>query len=111
MPCGTLERRNLRPRRQVVRGAPAVRSDVPQADVVLAVEAQVIERYLAAPNPEFRHPQDDPPPLGTKLLILTRGGVTVTGLWDPEQGSIAWAPMPKVSPELKAQLRADGHNV
>lgn len=67
------------------------------------------DRYLAEPHPEYRHPADDPPPLGTKLLLLTRGGVTVTGNWDPEQGSIAWAPMPKLSPELKERLRSEGH--
>lgn len=69
------------------------------------------ERYLAADRPSFRHPLEDPPPLGTKLLLLTRGGVTVTGLWDPEQGAIAWAPMPKLSLELKNRLRSEGHKV
>lgn len=69
------------------------------------------DRYLAAPHPEYRHPDDEPPPLGTKLLILTRGGVCVIGQWNPQEGAVAWSPLPKLNEELKTRLRTEGHNV
>lgn len=65
-------------------------------------------RYLAAPHPDFLHPADSPPPLGTTLLLLTRGGVCVKGPWDPETGCVAWAPLPKISAQLRARLASEG---
>lgn len=67
-----------------------------------------IDRYLAAPAPEWKHPADEAPPLGTKLLILTRGAVCVIGLWDPEHGAVLWAPLPKISQEMRDRLAAEG---
>lgn len=43
----------------------------------------------------WRSPEDDPPPRGTKLLILTSGGVTVVGDWIDSSNFVAWSPMPK----------------
>ena len=68
-------------------------------------------RYLADDRPEFRHPDDDPPPLGTKLLILTRGGVCVVGTWSTQEGAVAWSPMPRVPIELKRRLAKEGSPV
>ena len=43
----------------------------------------------------WRDPKSDPPPRGTKLLILTSGGVTVVGDWIDTSNYVAWSPMPK----------------
>ncbi len=43
----------------------------------------------------WRTPDDDPPPRGTKLLLLTSGGVTVIGDWMDTSNFVAWSPMPK----------------
>jgi len=69
----------------------------------------MVDRHLASDNPQYRHPKDDPPPLGTKLLLLTQGSICVVGDWRPEQGAVAWSPLPKISDELRAKLVADGH--
>ena len=47
---------------------------------------------------EMRDPAVYPPPLGTKLLILTSGGVTVTGNWIDTSNYVKWSPMPKRGP-------------
>lgn len=43
----------------------------------------------------WRDPKSDLPPRGTKLLILTSGGVTVVGDWIDTSNYVAWSPMPK----------------
>ncbi len=43
----------------------------------------------------FRTPQEEPPPRGVKLLILTSGGVCVIGDWRDDGGFWAWSPLPK----------------
>lgn len=67
------------------------------------------EQYVAADVAEWRHPSDAPPPLGTKLLILTRGGVCVIGKWSKQEGSVAWSPLPKISPLLREKLKGEGY--
>jgi hypothetical protein len=62
------------------------------------------ERYMASSRLRWRHPADEVPPLGTKLLILTDGGVCVIGLWDPQTGARAWCPLPRLSKEMKKRL-------
>jgi hypothetical protein len=43
----------------------------------------------------WREPQDEPPPRGVKLLILTSGGVAVFGDWMDDSNFVAWSPLPK----------------
>ena len=43
----------------------------------------------------WRDPAIEPPPRGVKLLVLTRGGVTVIGDWVTNSNFVAWSPMPK----------------
>lgn len=62
------------------------------------------DRYLADESPSWKHPKEHPPPLGTKMLLLTRGGVAVIGNWDVQVGAVAWCPLPKVDPLLKETL-------
>ncbi len=65
-------------------------------------------KYLAAPQPEFLHPDDVPPPRGTKLNLLTSGGIATFGHWTDDSNLIAWAPLIKVSDDLRARLRNEG---
>jgi hypothetical protein len=53
---------------------------------------------------EFRDPTKDKPPEGTKLSILTVGGVLVHGVWRDNAGYVAWAPVPKMPVWLKEKL-------
>lgn len=45
----------------------------------------------------YRYPAagDRRPPGGAKVLLLTRGGICVTGMWDDSGAYIGWAPMPR----------------
>lgn len=54
-------------------------------------------RNLPAASGEvyWRDPEDDPPPRGAKLLILTSGGVAVFGEWTNQSNFVAWSPLPK----------------
>jgi hypothetical protein len=47
----------------------------------------------------MRDPKKYPPPRGTKLLILTSGGVTVVGDWIDTSNYVKWSPMPKKGDE------------
>jgi hypothetical protein len=69
------------------------------------------DRYLAAELPAWNHPDDMQPPLGTKLLIYTRGGVCVIGHWSRQEGAVLWAPLPKVSRDLRDRLEAETQKV
>ena len=52
--------------------------------------------YPAAGDPE--------PPGGTKILILTQGGVAIVGVWRVEMKDIAWLPLPKRNKEKEKLL-------
>lgn len=43
----------------------------------------------------WRSPNDEPPPLGRKLLVLTAGGVAVISDWMTDSNFVAWSPLPK----------------
>jgi hypothetical protein len=43
----------------------------------------------------WRDPATEPPPRGSKLLILTSGGVAVFGDWMDDSNFVAWSPLPK----------------
>lgn len=47
----------------------------------------------------WRSPQDEPPPRGVKLLILTSGGVAVFGEWMTGSNFVAWSPLPRKRPQ------------
>lgn len=51
---------------------------------------------------EWRDPEEDPPPLGSKMLLLNPAGVACIGTWS--QVFIAWAPLPKVPSSIKQKL-------
>lgn len=53
----------------------------------------------------WRLPDVEPPPGGSKILLLTMGGVCVMGTWMNNAGFVAWAPLPALTPEVKERLR------
>jgi hypothetical protein len=58
-----------------------------------------------AGNGEFLYPHtgDPKPPGGAKVLLLTRGGVCITGPWQDDPFYLGWAPMPKRNKEKEAK--------
>jgi hypothetical protein len=62
------------------------------------------ERYIAADEIEWHHPQDNPPPTGTKILLYFHPhGIAVIGQWQ-HSGASLWAPLPRVSREMRDRL-------
>lgn len=51
----------------------------------------------------WRHPADDPPPRGEKILLYTIGHILTVGHWK-DSDCLLWAPKPKLSKELKERL-------
>lgn len=66
-----------------------------------------MSKYEASSPGEWRHPNDDPPPRGSKIVMLTRTGIQIIGLW--QVGCVAWMPLVKVHPELKRRLYDEGN--
>ena len=60
------------------------------------------DRIPTAPVAAWLDPSEHPPPEGTKLLLLTRGGVAVLGHWGHD--CVAWSPLPKIPPHIKEKL-------
>jgi hypothetical protein len=52
----------------------------------------------------WRDPEQEPPPRGRKLLILTSGGVAVFGDWMDDSNFVAWSPLPKKRPIQDREL-------
>lgn len=61
---------------------------------------------VSDPRVYWRTPEQELPPLGKRILILTWEGCCSDGIWDPELPAQAWSYMPDVPDELKA-ARAD----
>lgn len=51
----------------------------------------------------WRTAQDEPPPLGVKMLLLNPDGVCVIGTWGP--WAMAWAPLPRLPEHVKRRLQ------
>ena len=43
---------------------------------------------------EWLDPKDHEPPLGKKVLLLTRNGVAIIGVWMADALNKAWCPLP-----------------
>ena len=61
--------------------------------------------YLAAAPGEWRDPDVDPPPIGSKVQLLTHTGIAIHGKWYPEGRFIGWAPLLKIPPSIKAKIK------
>lgn len=62
--------------------------------------------YIAAPAGEVYWRYEIPKRTDSKVFLLTKGGIAVTGQWYGALGEafIAWAPMPKRDKAQEARL-------
>lgn len=62
--------------------------------------------YIAAPAGEVYWRYEIPGRTDAKVLLLTKGGIAVTGNWYGGLGEsfMAWAPLPKRDKEQEARL-------
>lgn len=67
--------------------------------------SQTAKDYVAG-EPVYHYPGagDPKPPTGAKVLLLTIGGICITGVWKDNGGFMAWAPMPCRNKEKEALL-------
>ena len=59
--------------------------------------------HFAEIEPACRLVHDDPPPIASVWLI-SKYGAGCRGVYYPEGGFVAWAPLPKMTPEQKQRL-------
>lgn len=64
----------------------------------------MIRDPVTSAEPEYLDPEDHPPPRGRKIQLLTIGGIAVEGDWTEHGGFVAWAPLLKIPPKIKAKL-------
>ncbi len=85
------------------QGAPAglPRLSGRPVDVVVLAGRQV-RAVATAPVSAWLDPLEHAPPAAKKLLLLTAGGIATIGQWGDD--CVAWAPLPRVPPHLKARL-------
>jgi hypothetical protein len=64
------------------------------------------QKHLASEDVWLRYPgAGDPyPPGGTKVLLLTKGGILIVGQWPSDSFFTAWSPLPKRNREKEALL-------
>ena len=61
-----------------------------------------MKAYIAG-QARWRLPREEGlPPGGAKVLLLTRGGVCIVGVW--AEGCVAWAPLPEMSGAVRFEL-------
>jgi len=63
-----------------------------------------MHEYVAG-DVQFRLPSEAQPPMGSKIIILTVGGVAVIGHWGV--GCVAWSPLPEIPEHIKAVLNGE----
>ena len=61
------------------------------------------DRVATAKAAEWLDPDETPAPRGAKILLLTRWGIAVIGMW-ADQGYVGWSPLPKVPAKIKAKM-------
>lgn len=68
-----------------------------------------VAEYVADDDVGYRYPGagDPKPPGGAKCLLLTAGGVCVTGPWSDDGRYLAWSPMPKRNRDKERLLCGD----
>ena len=60
-----------------------------------------------APCSEYIDIDEKPAPAGRKVLLLTDTGVAIIGSWYEEGNFVAWAPLLRIPPRVKAKLCID----
>jgi len=68
--------------------------------------ARPAQTYLAG-GPAYLYPGagDASPPLGVKVLLLTRYGMCLVGQWSNNDFYVGWAPLPTRNKEKEAFLK------
>lgn len=61
---------------------------------------------LSEIEPKCRLVAECPPPRGMKIWMITKYGNGFPGDYHPEWDVVAWAPLPKLTPEQKDKLAA-----
>ena len=61
-------------------------------------------KYAAAPASDWRLPEEEPPPAGQMVQLLSIFGKATHGIWDDSGYWVAWAPFLKISPRVKARM-------
>lgn len=59
---------------------------------------------MQSARPDFLDPKQSDPPLGRKVLLLTRYGVCRVGEWIEEDRNLGWLPLPNVPTEMKKRI-------
>ena len=59
--------------------------------------------YSTDPNLRWIYPHEEPPPQGTKLALLTIGGMQVVGIWEP-RSFVAWQHLFKRDHEVERSI-------
>lgn len=59
----------------------------------------------------WRDPEQEPPPRGSKLLVLTSGGVAVMGDWMDDSNFVAWSPLPRKRKNERVECAPQGSRV
>ena len=63
--------------------------------------------YLAEEQPRCRLVEDEKPPIGTRIYMISQYGAGCIGTWDKYMTDIiAWSYLPKMSPEQKRRVLA-----
>lgn len=62
--------------------------------------------YKAELRPEWKFVDEEPPPVGAKVLLLTRWGSAIIGHYYKGGELVAWAGLPKLLPEQKEKMNA-----
>jgi len=89
----------------VLKGLGWVIQEYVPAIPVLTDMVEVGDVVATSTEGRWRYPaNDEPAPPGATVQLLTRGGVTVRGVWNDLGDYIAWAPMIKRDKDLEARL-------
>ncbi len=63
------------------------------------------EKYVAGGSAYLYPRMGDPAPLGgAKVLLLTRGGICILGVWKDDPFLLGWAPLPKRDKDKETAL-------
>ena len=65
------------------------------------------EKYKAEYQPTWRLLSEEPAPISTKCLFLSRWGTAQVGHFHEEFGYVAWCPMPTLTAEQKEKLNQE----
>jgi hypothetical protein len=60
--------------------------------------------YKAELHPEWKFVDEYPPPIGTKVLLLTRYGSAIIGHYYRGGELVAWTGLPKLRPDQKEKM-------